>query len=63
MSEQRAPLEISDAVDFYRQWPRLRTNAEQLLETRSLDDDDAEVLRWMIKVVDMVGPHDVKRDR
>jgi hypothetical protein len=62
MSEKPTPLEITDAVDFYKQWPRLRLNAEKLLETRTLNDDDAQVLRWMIKVVDMVGPHDVARD-
>lgn len=63
MSEKQTSLEITDAVDFYRQWPSLRANAEHLLETQDLASDDAEVLRWMIKVVDMVGPHDIKRDR
>ncbi|MEN8748494.1 hypothetical protein [Marivita sp.] len=62
MSENRTPLEINDAVDFYRQWPKLRGNAEQLLKAQALAKDDVEVLRWMIKVVDMVGPHDIKRE-
>lgn len=63
MSEKPTSLDIADAVDFYRQWPKLRFNAEQLLETRVVKDEDAEVLRWMIKVVDMVGPHDVIREK
>ena len=63
MSEKPTSLEITDAVDFYRQWPKLRFNAEQLRESRVVKDEDAEVLRWMIKVVDMVGPHDVIREK
>lgn len=63
MSEKQTSLEITDAVDFYRQWPRLRPRAEHILNTHDLARDDAEVLRWMIKMVDMVGPHDIKRER
>ena len=45
MSEKPTSLEITDAVDFYRQWTKLRFNAEQLLESRVVKDEDAEVLR------------------
>ncbi len=63
MSEKHAPLEITDAVDFYKRWPQLRQNAENLLEAETVTEEDAEVLRWMIKVVDMVGPHDIGREQ
>jgi hypothetical protein len=63
MSEKPNAHEITDAVDFYRQWPKLRSNAERLLDSRVVMDEDVEVLRWMIKVVDMIGPHDVIREK
>ncbi|MFP7570056.1 hypothetical protein [Marivita sp. S2033] len=60
MPEKHAPFEIDDAVDFYRQWPVLRDRAIGL--TQSRDPADAELLRWMIKVIDMIGPSDLRHD-
>ncbi|WP_439521148.1 hypothetical protein [Marivita sp.] len=62
MSNKQAPLAITDAVDFYRQWPTLRQRAERLIETKEVTDGDAELLHWMIKMVDMVGPQDIPQE-
>ncbi|WP_299784418.1 hypothetical protein [uncultured Marivita sp.] len=63
MSEKKAQVVIADVVDFYRQWPELRERAEQLVETREMAQEDAELLHWMIKMVDMVGPNDIIREK
>ena len=63
MSENKAQVVIADVVDFYRQWPELRERAEQLVETREMAQEDAELLHWMIKMVDMVGPNDIIREK
>ncbi|WP_439123277.1 hypothetical protein [Marivita sp.] len=63
MSERHVSVEITDAVDFYSQWPKLRSQAEQMAKSYALDDADAELLFWMIKMVDMVGPKDIVRDK
>jgi hypothetical protein len=63
MSEKKAQVVIADVVDFYRQWPELRERAEHLVETREMAQEDAELLRWMIKMVDMVGPNDIIREK
>ncbi|MGJ8602777.1 MAG: hypothetical protein ACSHXH_01535 [Marivita sp.] len=63
MSEQNAQVVIADAVDFYRQWPQLRERAEKLVETRDMAEEDAELLHWMIKMVDMVGPNDIAQEQ
>lgn len=63
MSEKRSSLVITDMVDFYRQWPNLRPHAIGVIDACALTEDQIEVLRWMIKVVDMVGPQDITRDK
>lgn len=62
MSEKEAQLMIADAVDFYNRWPSLRKRAEELVRTRDMTEDDAELLHWMIRMVDMLGPNDIVRD-
>lgn len=62
MPEKKAQVVIADVVDFYRQWPALRKRAEKLVETRELTHEDAELLHWMIRMVDMVGPNDITRE-
>ncbi|MFA8386418.1 MAG: hypothetical protein ACEPO2_12400 [Pelagibaca sp.] len=63
MSEKHAPTAIKDAVDFYEQWPKLRSRMERLADRYPLAEDDAEVLSWMIRMVDMVGPQDITREK
>jgi len=61
MSDQDPILTITDAVDFYEKWPHLRRRAETLVETRNMTPRDSELLKWMIRMVDMVGPNDISR--
>lgn len=61
MSEEEPTMTITDAVDFYEKWPVLRERAEKLVETRDMTQKDSELLKWMIRMVDMVGPHDITR--
>lgn len=63
MANHTDPSKITDAVDFYKKWPILRHRAERLIETRRISAEDAELLHWMIVMVDMVGPNDINRDR
>lgn len=62
MSKQQAHIAIVDAVDFYEQWPILRQRAEKLVETQQMTKEDALLLHWMIRMVDMVGPRDIPSD-
>jgi hypothetical protein len=61
MSDEDPTMPITDAVDFYEKWPVLRKRAEMLVETRDMTPKDSELLKWMIRMVDMVGPHDITR--
>ncbi len=50
---------ITDLVDFYRHWPELRRSAVALSERGDIGEDEQDVLRWMIRVIDRVGPSDL----
>lgn len=54
--------QITDLVDFYRHWPEMRKQACALRDRGDFGDDDREVLKWMIRVVDRVGPSDLKQE-
>ena len=56
------PTPIADLVDFYRLWPELRPQARALLDREDLTAQEREVLRWMIRVVDRVGPSDLDEE-
>mgnify|MGYP000147384988 CR=1 FL=1 len=62
MSERHTQTQIKDAVDFYDQWPELRSRAEGIAKSYALASEDADLLFWMIKMVDMVGPSDIVRE-
>lgn len=53
---------IEDLVDFYRQWPDLRPGAETLAARQDLTADEREILCWMIRIVDRVGPSDLSEE-
>lgn len=51
--------EIEDLVDFFGRWPNTRRKALNLLESPELDSEQANILKWMIFVIDRVGPADL----
>ncbi|SDN81936.1 hypothetical protein SAMN05216196_102213 [Lutimaribacter pacificus] len=53
---------INDLVDFYRHWPEVRAQAQNLQARRDIGDDQREILKWMIRVVDRVGPSDLSEE-
>jgi hypothetical protein len=62
MSDEPTKPVIEDLVDFYKNWPELRSVAVDLRKHCDLCEKDIEVLNWMIRVVDRVGPADLERD-
>lgn len=63
MPESRPSSEIKDLVDFFGQWPSLRTAAISLQQDPKLDAEQALMLDWMIRVIDRVGPADLDVQR
>ncbi|MCL3881114.1 hypothetical protein [Marivita sp. GX14005] len=58
MPDEETPRPIADAVDFYSRWPRLRARAHVLIDSQD-NREDAELLRWMVRLIDMLGPNDI----
>ena len=61
MRHHMAEPAIEDLVDFYKYWPELRSSAVKLKENNTLADKDIDILDWMIRVVDRVGPVDLEK--
>ena len=59
MTDKDVPLSIDDVVDFYRQWPSLRLRVQGIVDAPQNDADQAEILNWMIKIIDRIGPNDL----
>lgn len=53
---------IKDLIDFYRRWPEMRLQAQSLQAHPDIGDAQREVLKWMIRVVDRVGPSDLSEE-
>lgn len=49
---------IRDLFDFYHYWPELREKVISLNETVGLDPEIEFILKWMVKLIDRVGPED-----
>jgi hypothetical protein len=62
MDNQTAQPAIEDLVDFYKYWPELRSDAVKMTKNTTLGDKDVNLLDWMIRVVDRVGPVDLERE-
>ena len=62
MSEKGKQPAIENLVDFYRCWPELRAAAVHLKNKKTLDPEDVDVLDWMIRIVDRVGPSDLEKE-
>lgn len=52
--------ELDDLLEFYNQWPDLRTRMVAVLDGSALSPDEKSILRSMIHVVDCVGPADLQ---
>lgn len=50
---------IEDLVDFFNHWPEVRGDAVTLRNDKKLTPDQAEILNWMIFIIDRVGPADL----
>lgn len=51
---------VKDVVDFYTRWPELRPRIQALIAGEPVGEEDLEILRWLVRVVDMVGPSDLR---
>lgn len=59
MTDTDPPLPIKDVVDFYARWPELRPRIVSMIKSGAINQTDADVLNWLVAVVDMVGPTDI----
>jgi hypothetical protein len=56
--EDDAEMIAEDLIDFYRRWPELRGVAISLSEKTDLSAMQRDLVQWMIKLLDRVGPMD-----
>ncbi|MEP3346622.1 MAG: hypothetical protein ABJN34_16340 [Litoreibacter sp.] len=59
MPLQKGPEPITDLLDFYDRWPRLRGSMQALSEGGPLNEKERETLSWLILLADRVGPADI----
>lgn len=50
---------IKDLVDFYNRWPAIRPRIQAVSEGAPPTADDLEILNWLIRITDMIGPSDL----
>ncbi|MGY9046829.1 hypothetical protein P775_01090 [Puniceibacterium antarcticum] len=50
---------IVDLFDFFQRWPSLRHAMIEVCSGSEISPHDSATLRWMIEVVDRVGPRDL----
>lgn len=62
MLAKATPRSIEDLVDFYKHWPAMRDRANALVERPDMGRDEREILKWMIRVIDRVGPSDLSEE-
>ena len=59
MQDQPQLEPIANLVDFYARWPALRHQMQNVAIGAPLSSDDKQVLQWLIRIIDMVGPGDL----
>lgn len=59
MCSEGSREEVKDLIDFYRLWPDMRNDAVSLQNDPRLEPHHAFMIKWMILVVDRVGPADL----
>ena len=50
---------IEDLADFYTRWPSLRGIVDRVIASESLSEEEREVVIWLKKLADRVGPQDI----
>ncbi len=54
-----SPPQFKDLFDFYNQWLSLRPEIANLISSGRLSERETVIIRFMMKVIDRVGPGDV----
>lgn len=54
------PRRVRDVADFQTRWAEFRPLAQRALRGPALSPEEADVLGWMIEVMDRIGPRDVE---
>lgn len=47
-----------DLADFYLRWPEFRIVAAELSKCDLLNETEKDVLEWLVRLADRVGPRD-----
>jgi len=53
-------LSVRDLPDFHIRWLEFRPEAMRILEKKSLDGREQEILLWLIRMADRIGASDLK---
>lgn len=48
-----------DLADFYLRWPEFRIVAAEIMERQALSVTEREVMMWLLRLADRVGPRDL----
>jgi len=48
-----------DLADFYLRWPEFRVVAAEIAERETLSATELEVMKWLLRLADRVGPRDL----
>jgi hypothetical protein len=48
-----------DLADFYLRWPEFRIVAAEITERETLSTTEREVMTWLLRLADRVGPRDL----
>jgi hypothetical protein len=55
----KTPTMPRDLPDFHVRWPEFRSCAEALMKNPSLNAGERELVGWLVKLADRVGPQDL----
>ena len=54
-----SPPQFKDFFEYYNQWLSLRPEIADLISSGRLSERETVIIRFMMKVIDRVGPGDV----
>ncbi|MEL6914796.1 MAG: hypothetical protein AAFP13_09865 [Pseudomonadota bacterium] len=54
---------IQDLADFYTRWPSQRSIVDRVIAEPSLSEEEREVIIWLKRLADRVGPQDIADPR
>ncbi len=60
MPSENSRKEVEDLIGFYSLWPDMRCDAVSLQNDPRLEPQQASMIKWMILVIDRVGPADLE---